>query len=108
MNAHLINVLLFSHDKALYCILVSRYDQGVYYLWYGGILCVLLILALFNITGVVNTFLSWPGFVPLGKLTYTCYLFHPLVIIYVYYTSSTMLYVQPVTMVSPHRATRYM
>ncbi|ELT87089.1 hypothetical protein CAPTEDRAFT_212209 [Capitella teleta] len=48
--------------------------------------------------GFVNTFLSWKAFVPLGKLTYTCYLIHPLVIYYFEYSRSTQIHILGSTM----------
>ncbi|XP_076807348.1 nose resistant to fluoxetine protein 6-like isoform X2 [Clavelina lepadiformis] len=39
--------------------------------------------------GPVNTFLSWKGFIPLSRLTYCCYLLHPLVIWWFLATAET-------------------
>ncbi|XP_076807349.1 nose resistant to fluoxetine protein 6-like [Clavelina lepadiformis] len=39
--------------------------------------------------GPVNTFLSWKGFIPLSRLTYCCYLLHPLVIWWFMATAET-------------------
>ena len=38
------------------------------------------------ITGYVNTVLSWPGIIPLSRLTYTAYLVHPIVLSYYNYS----------------------
>ena len=38
------------------------------------------------ITGYVNTILSWPGIIPLSRLTYTAYLVHPIVLSYYNYS----------------------
>ena len=42
--------------------------------------------AITHFTGWVNEFLSWPGFVPLSRMTYCAYLVHP-VIMTVFYAS---------------------
>ena len=57
---------------------------------------------LFLTSGFMNTFLSWKAFIPLGKLTYVCYLIHPLVIYYGEYSRSTHIHVLTSTMVSPN------
>ncbi|XP_074658676.1 nose resistant to fluoxetine protein 6-like [Tubulanus polymorphus] len=42
--------------------------------------------------GVVNSFLSWRGFLPLGRLSYCAYLVHPIVILYGGLTLRTPVY----------------
>lgn len=34
------------------------------------------------LAGIINTFLSWKAFVPLGRLTYCAYLVHPIIMFY--------------------------
>ncbi|XP_046558443.1 nose resistant to fluoxetine protein 6-like [Haliotis rubra] len=41
--------------------------------------------------GFVNTLLSWRALIPLSRLTYTCYLVHP-VMMYIYYYGRQQLY----------------
>ena len=54
--------------------------------------------------GVVDTVLSWPGWVPLSRLTYAVYLTHPLVIFIIYKSRPVPLYVDDFTVVSlPHK-----
>ena len=45
-----------------------------------------------NSTGILNTFLSWDFFVPLGRLTYANYLLHMVVIAIFYYTTFVQTY----------------
>ncbi|KAK2153094.1 hypothetical protein LSH36_307g01001 [Paralvinella palmiformis] len=42
--------------------------------------------------GIINSVLSWVGWVPLAKLTYTGYLIHPIFVYYGYYSSPVEVY----------------
>lgn len=52
-------------------------------------LCWVIFSCMHGYGGMINTFLSWKFWVPLGKLTYMVYLIHPLVLAF-YYSVSEM------------------
>ncbi|CAH1786288.1 unnamed protein product, partial [Owenia fusiformis] len=49
--------------------------------------------------GFVNTILSWPGLIPLSRLTYCCYLVHPIVMLIIFYSRDTMLIMSDIGLV---------
>ncbi|KAL5011760.1 hypothetical protein ScPMuIL_010311 [Solemya velum] len=42
--------------------------------------------------GFINTFLSWKGWIPIGRLTYCTYLVHPVIMYVYFYHKRTLLY----------------
>ncbi|XP_060080532.1 uncharacterized protein LOC132559918 [Ylistrum balloti] len=42
--------------------------------------------------GLINSFLSWPGFLPLSRLTFAVYLVHPIWIVFYMYSSRSLIY----------------
>lgn len=52
------------------------------------------------IAGFINTFLSWKGFIPLSKLTYTTYLIHPILIMYYVYSRKRLILTDDLELVS--------
>ncbi|KAK2144916.1 hypothetical protein LSH36_720g00008 [Paralvinella palmiformis] len=43
--------------------------------------------------GFINSILSWVGWVPLARLSYTGYLVHPIIVSYTYYSSAVQIHV---------------
>ena len=54
--------------------------------WMKGYVHIRILYINTSFVGWLNEFLSWPGFVPLSRMTYCAYLVHP-VIITVFYAS---------------------
>lgn len=49
--------------------------------------------------GCVNSFLSWPGFIPLSRLTYVVYLLHPVMMVLYVYSKRSLVYLSDFDMV---------
>lgn len=49
--------------------------------------------------GIVNTILSWNGFIPLSRLTYAAYLVHPICMMVNVWSRRTLLYVNDYTII---------
>ncbi len=50
--------------------------------------------------GWINTFLSWNFWVPVGRLTYTVYLVHPIIVRNILFSQSNAYYAIPIPIVS--------
>ena len=55
------------------------------------------------IAGYVNTLLSWPGIIPLSRLTYAAYLVHPIVLFYYNFSLHQTYFFNEVIVVSTDR-----
>ena len=51
-------------------------------------------------SGWINTLLSWKGVIPLSRLTYCAYLFHPAVLYYYYSSRRQLIYFNDIEIVS--------
>ena len=60
--------------------------------------CMLLLCSMF--TGWVNEFLSWPGFVPVSRMTYCAYLVHPVIMVIVNASMKSLVAWSEITYVS--------
>jgi peptidoglycan/LPS O-acetylase OafA/YrhL len=49
--------------------------------------------------GIINMLLSWPGFVPLSRLTYAAYLVHPMLIMWNYNNAKSLYHITDVSMI---------
>ena len=54
----------------------------------------------FMFIGYVNTILSWPGIIPLSRLTYAAYLVHPIVVYYYNLTLNQTIFMNEIVLVS--------
>ncbi|KAL5012135.1 hypothetical protein ScPMuIL_010686 [Solemya velum] len=59
--------------------------------WAIGVAWVIVACATGN-GGFINTFLSWKGWIPIGRLTYCTYLVHPVIMYVYFYHKRTLLY----------------
>ena len=55
------------------------------------------------IAGYVNTLLSWPGIIPLSRLTYAAYLVHPIILFYYNFSLNETIFFNEVIFVSINR-----
>ena len=60
--------------------------------------CMFLLCSMF--TGWVNEFLSWPGFVPVSRMTYCAYLVHPVIMVIVNASMKSLVAWSEITYVS--------
>eukprot|EP00049_Salpingoeca_infusionum_P016789 m.348436 g.348436 ORF g.348436 m.348436 type:complete len:938 (+) comp16147_c0_seq42:3069-5882(+) len=65
---------------------------------WGLMLGLVTLLCQFNYLPLVNTFLSWPGFAVLSRLTFAAYLFHPMVLNVYYFSMRSSQYVTAATL----------
>ncbi|CAC5425124.1 unnamed protein product [Mytilus coruscus] len=104
-----VNLLLWGVFTAVACsVLYGVYDNyngkpfstevaslynAVHKTAWGAAVCWVIFACATGNGGFINTILSWKGFVPLSRLTYSAYLIHPVVIQYYVYTRRQMVYV---------------
>jgi peptidoglycan/LPS O-acetylase OafA/YrhL len=50
--------------------------------------------------GVINQFLSAPFFIPLARISYVCYLIHPVIIFAYYYSQEALFHGSGLTIVN--------
>ncbi|XP_071786154.1 nose resistant to fluoxetine protein 6-like isoform X2 [Asterias amurensis] len=74
-----------SKTASIIYISMSRFAWGVALAW-------VVFACNYGHAGWINSFLSWSGFVPLSRLTYCAYMFHPLVLMTFYPNFGTGIY----------------
>ncbi|XP_076091676.1 nose resistant to fluoxetine protein 6-like [Mytilus galloprovincialis] len=72
---------------------VASLYNAVHKTAWGAAVCWVIFACATGNGGFINTILSWKGFVPLSRLTYSAYLIHPVIIQYYVYTRKQMVYV---------------
>ncbi|CAJ0917009.1 unnamed protein product, partial [Mesorhabditis belari] len=72
---------LTPHDKVMPIFWRAIYSAFSKPLW-GLCLSLIVISCYYGYGGLINSFMSWPGWAPLGRLTYSAYLIHYMVIYY--------------------------
>ncbi|CAJ0929788.1 unnamed protein product, partial [Mesorhabditis belari] len=69
------------HDKVMPIFWRAIYSAFSKPLW-GLCLTWIVVSCYYGYGGIVNSFMSWPGWTPLGRLTYSAYLIHLIVVYY--------------------------